>query len=65
MNYNMSKLNSSKRYIPSKSNPELFDLVVDIASFSRKWKTIKLAGVLGIKRQSLEAHIQKRKGKLA
>ncbi len=50
-----------KQYRPSIHTPELLELAVDVSKFTRKWKPPRLAKVLGITKQSLNEHIQKRK----
>jgi hypothetical protein len=47
---------------PLTNHPQLTELLVDLAIFTRKWQTPQIAKTVGVKRQSLEYHIDKKEG---
>lgn len=48
------------RKITTKDNAELIDLLTDLALFTRKWTTPRLAKLDGKSKQGLEYHVQKK-----
>ena len=56
----MSKQNTNS-IRPSSKNPELLEMVTDFATFTKKWNAPKLAKTLGISKQALYTHIDKKK----
>lgn len=44
----------------SKDHPELIDVIVDFAIFTRKYQAPDLAKIIGISKQGLEYHINKK-----
>lgn len=57
----MSNVKSKIR--PTKQYPELVELATDIAIFTQKWTTPRIARTLDVSKQSLQKQIDKKKGK--
>ncbi len=57
----MSVQNSNRKQSrPSKHNPEVLELAVDVATFHRKWPTKRLAKLAKVTRQSVDYHVDKK-----
>lgn len=59
MKYTKAKATKQKKF-PLKDHPKLVELLTDVAQFTRKYQTPQIADTVGISRQALEFHIDKK-----
>lgn len=55
----------NKTPYPLEDHPKLIDLLTELAAFTQKWKTPKIANSVDVSKQGLQYHINKKKGKNA
>lgn len=56
----MNSKPKAKQYI-TYNHPKLVELLADLAMFTQKWQTPYIAEALGISKQALQYHINKKK----
>lgn len=55
----------NKTRFPLEDYPKVTELLTELAAFTQKWQTPKIANTVDVSKQALQYHINKKKGNSA
>lgn len=60
-----SRSMKNKTRFPLEDYPKVTELLTELAAFTQKWQTPKIANTVDVSKQALQYHINKKKGNSA